>query len=381
MGISDRWFAGLAALAVLAGCSRDDAAAPAAPSEPPAASAPAARAVHVYNWADYIDPAVVADFERTTGIEVVLDVFDSQDMLETKLLTGGSGYDIAVVASDKLGRLIAAGVLQKLDYDLLPSSRNLDAELHASLTRNDPGNAHAIGYHWGTTGIGYDMSRLKELAPDAATDSWSLLYDPDLVTKMVPCGVTVVNAPSEVIATALMSAGRDPNDLSPESLAAAEAVMMKMRPSVRKIDYLSLIEDLANGSQCLAITWPADVQRARDRAKESGKPRDLRYVIPTEGTIRWVDTLTIPADAPHPAEAHAFIEFLMDPAVAARNANYVGGGTANSAAMPMIDEALRSNPNIYPGPEMRAKLVSLRTRTEEESRAENRVWTRFLTGH
>jgi len=379
MGISNRWLPAIAIVATLiAGCSRDEG--PRAEKTPAAAPTPAARVVHVYNWADYIDPALVDEFEQSSGIKVVLDVFDTQDMLETKLLTGGSGYDIAVVASDKLGRLIAAGVLQKLDYGLLPSSRNLDAELNASLARNDPGNVHAIGYHWGTTGIGYDMARLKELAPDAPADGWGLLYDPRLVARMAPCGVTVVDAPSEVIATALMAQGRDPNDLSPEALAAAEALMMKMRPSVRKIDYLALIEDLANGSQCLAITWPADVQRARDRAKDSGKPRDLRFVIPREGTIRWIDTLAIPADAPHPAEAHAFIEFLLDPKVAARNANYIGGATANAAAMPMIEEALKSDPNIYPTDAMRAKLVSLRTRTDEESRAENRLWTRFLTG-
>ena len=337
--------------------------------------------MNVYNWSDYIDPAVVTEFQDTTGIKVVLDVFDGQDMLETKLLTGGSGYDVAVVASDKLGRLVAAGVLQKLDYSLLPSSRNLDAELHAALARIDPGNAHAVGYHWGTTGIGYDMSKLKQLAPDAPPDSWRLIYDPDVVAEMAGCGVSVVDAPSEVIATALMALGRDPNDLSPESLSAAEALLLGMRPSVRKIDYLTQIEDLANGSQCLVITWPADILRARVRAQESGKKADLRYVIPREGTIRWADTLAIPADAPHPAEAHAFIDFLMHPDVAARNANYVGSATANSAAMPMIDEAFRLDPNIYPTAEMREKLVPLRTRTQDESRSENRVWTRFRTGH
>ncbi len=337
--------------------------------------------MHVYNWADYIDPAVLAEFETETGIKVVLDVFDSQDMLETKLLTGGSGYDVAVVASDKLGRLVSAGVLQKLDYSLLPSSRNLDAELHAALARVDPANGHAVGYHWGTTGIGYNLSKLKELAPDAPTDSWKLLYDPEVVAQMAGCGISVVDAPSEVIATALIALGRDPNDLSPEALAAAEALLLKLRPSVRKIDYLTQIEDLANESTCLTITWPADVLRARVRAEESGKPLDLRYVIPREGTIRWVDTLAIPADAPHPAEAHAFIDFVMRPDVAARNANYVGGATANSAAMPMVDEVLRSDPNTYPNAEMREKLVPLRTRTEDESRAENRVWTKFRTGH
>jgi putrescine transport system substrate-binding protein len=379
MGISNRWLPAIAIVATLiAGCSRDEG--PRAEKTPAAAPTPAARVVHVYNWADYIDPAVVAEFEKTTGIKVTLDVFDSQDMLETKLLTGGSGYDVAVVASDKLARLVAAGVLQKLDYTLLPSSKNLDPELHAALGRIDPGNAHAVGYHWGTTGIGYDISKLKELAPTAPADSWRLVYDPKVVAQMAGCGLSVVEAPSEVIATALMALGKDPNDLTSESLAAAEKLMLGMRPSVRKIDYLTQIEDLANGSQCLLLTWPADVVRARARARESGKDADFRYIIPREGTIRWIDTLTIPADAPNPAEAHAFIDFLMHADVAARNANFIGGATANAAAMPMIDVALRSDPNIYPTAEIRAKLVSLRARTQEESRAENRLWTRFRTG-
>ena len=212
-------------------------------------------------------------------------------------------------------------------------------------------------------------------------DGWGPLYDPRLVATMAPCGVTVVDAPSEVIATALMAQGRDPNDLSPEALAAAEALIMKMRPSAAQ-DRLPGV----NRGPGQRITVPRHhlarrrPERARDRAKDSGKPRDLRFVIPREGTIRWIDTLAIPADAPHPAEAHAFIEFLLDPKVAARNANYIGGATANAAAMPMIDEALKSDPNIYPTDAMRAKLVSLRTRTDEESRAENRLWTRFLTG-
>ena len=364
---------------LLSGCTRE-AAHPQASSASPGQSASAARVVHLYNWADYIDPAVVTDFEKTTGIKVTQDVFDSQDMLETKLLTGGSGYDVAVVASDKLSRLVAAGVLQKLDYTLLPSSRNLDPELHAALARIDPANAHAVGYHWGTTGIGYDFSRLKELAPDAPADSWKLIYDPKVVAQMAGCGLSVVDAPSEVIATALMAMGKDPNDLSAESLASAEKLLLGMRPSVRKIDYLTQIEDLANGSQCLLLTWPADVIRARASARESGREVDFRYVIPKEGTIRWIDTLTIPADAPNRAEAHAFIDFLMHADVAARNANFIGTPSANSAALPMIDEALRTDPNVYPTAEVRAKLVSLRARTQEESRLENRVWTRFRTG-
>jgi putrescine transport system substrate-binding protein len=271
-------------------------------------------------------------------------------------------------------------VFRKLDYTLLPSSKNLDPTLHAAVATFDPGNEHAVGYLWGTTGIGYDARQLQALAPDAPTDSWRLAFDPKVVAAMAGCGVSIIDAPSEVIAVALIAQGRDPNAISEESVAEAKKLLLGIRPSVRKIDSDSQIEDLAGGSACLMVTWGTNVGLARTRARDAGRDVDFRYVIPREGAVQWFDTLAIPADAPHPDEAHAFIDFLMRADVAARNANYVGQATVNAAAMSMIDEALRSDPSIYPPAEVLARLVPLRARTQQESRLESSAWTSFRGG-
>ena len=371
----------LMATAAIAGCHRDQ---PAPPAQPGTAPAPVAatpqRVVNVYNWADYIAPGVVAEFEKTTGIKVNYDTFASQEMLETRLLAQKSGYDVVVVASNVLERLVPIGVFRKLDYGALPGRRNLDEELMIALAKFDPGNQYAVGYLWGTTGIGYDARKVSELVPDAPTDSWRLVYDPRIVAKLAGCGVSVADAPSEVIATALMSLGRDPNQLSPEALTAARKVLLGMRPSVRKIDADSQINDLSGGSICVMVTWGSNVVLARTRATEAGQKPDFRYVIPREGTIRWIDTLAIPADAPHPDEALAFIDFLMRPEIAAQNANFVGGATVNAAALPLIDESLRTDPALYPTAEVRARLQPLHARTQDQSRDENSLWTAFQTG-
>ena len=332
------------------------------------------------NWADYIDPEVIAEFEQSSGIKVNYDTFDSQEMLETKLLASQSGYDVVVVSSDKLARLGPIGVFRKLDYAQLPSSKNLDAGLHTALATFDPGNLHAVGYLWGTTGIGYDARKLQALAPKAPVDSWQLVFDPKLMSAMAECGVSVIDAPSEVIGVALIAQGKDPNVITEGSMADAEKLLLGIRPSVRKIDSDSQIEDLAGGSACLMVTWGTNVGLARTRAQEAGHEVDFRYFIPREGSVQWFDSLAIPADASHPDAAHAFIDFLMRPEIAARNANYVGQATTNAAAMPLIDEALRNDPAIYPPAEVLARLVPLRARTQEESRLENSAWTSFRAG-
>ena len=356
-------------------------------SPPPADHAPGTsattateRVVNVYNWSDYIDPAVPDAFTRETAIRVSYSTFDNEAMLETKLLTGQSGYDVVVVAANVLERLINARVFRKLEPALLPNRKNLDAKLMALLAQDDPGNQFAIGYMWGTTGIGYDARKVRMFAPDAPTDSWRLVYDPKFAAKLAPCGISIIDVPDEVIATAVMAAGGDPNAAGADELASAEHLLTALRPYVRKIDNDSQIDDLAGGAACLMVTGSSNVAIARRRAREAGVNSDLRYVLPKEGTISWFDALAIPADAPHPREAHAFIDYLMRADVAARNTNHVGDPSANQAAWPLVEEALRNDPSIYPPGEVMARLRPLRARTLEQSRSENRIWTRFKTG-
>lgn len=367
------FFSGLSLLPAIllaqSGCSRDAAAPP----------EPVARTVNFYNWSDYIAPDVVAGFEEETGIHVNYDFYDGAEMLETKLLTGRSGYDVVLVGGNAL-RIVGMGVFMPLDRSLLPNWRNLDPDLMVKLARHDPGNRYIAGYLWGTTGVGYNVARVRQFAPDAPTDSWRLVFDPRVVSKLAPCGFSIIDSRSEVIALVLAYLGRDPNSTAPEDLQDVEQVLTDIRPSLRKIDTEGQISDLVSGEICVMVTWATNVSVARTRAAEAGANVELRYFIPREGTISWFDALAIPADAPHPAEAHAFIDYLMRPEIAAANANFIGNATINRAAAPLLLESIRNDPSIYPPPEIIAGLTPLLPDTQEQSRAESRVWTRFKTG-
>jgi putrescine transport system substrate-binding protein len=250
----------------------------------------------------------------------------------------------------------------------------------AKFAQYDPGNTHAVGYSWGTVGIGYDEGKRRALAPDAPVDSWSMIYDPRFVRDMRACGVSFVDSPSDVIGTALVALGHDANEATPGQLDEAERLLLAVRPFVTKVDTGNQINDLAGGSICLMVTWSTQVRVARARAAEAGVAADFRYVVPREGSVAWFDSLAIPVDAPHPEEAHAFIEFMLRPEVAARNANFIGSASMNAAATPLVEASLRDDPGIYPGPELRARLQPLRARSQERSREENRIWTRFRAG-
>jgi putrescine transport system substrate-binding protein len=366
-------------VAWLAACGRPPPGSEAS-AAPDAASGAAAGVVNVYNWADYVAPGVLDEFTAATGIRVNYDTYDSQEMLETRLLAGRSGYDVVVVSAHFLERLVPAGAFLPLDRTQLPGIGNLDPALAARLAQFDPGNAHAIGYTWGTVGIGYDAARLRALAPDAPTDSWRLVLDPEVLARVGSCGVSIIDSPSDVIGALLAARGFDASRPTPQQLQEVERVLLAIRPQVLKVDASSQINDLAGGSICLLVTWSTNVQVARSRAREAGVAADFRYVVPAEGSVAWFDALAIPADAPHPAAAHAFLEFMLRPDLAARNANHIGSASMNAAATPLVDPALRDDPGVYPSPQQFEQLQSLRARTQQQSRDENRIWSRFKTG-
>ena len=362
---------------VLAGCGSGG-------GKPPPAQAASATAqekvLNVYNWSDYIDPTVLADFTKQTGIKVNYDVFDSNRVLETKLLTGHTNYDVVVPSAPFLQRQITAGVFQPLDKSKLPNLKNLDPDMMKRIAVYDPDNAHSVPYMWVTSGPGYNVAKIKERMPDAPVDSLRMVYDPKVVSKFQDCGVSVLDEASEVVGSVLMYLGKDPRSNSPEDLQAAENVLMSIRPYLRYVHSSRYIDDLANGETCLALGWSGDIKQARDRARDAGKGVEIDYRIPKEGTIMNFDMLAVPADAPHPQNAFTFINYLLEPEVAAKNSNLVKYANVNTAATPLLADSVKGDPNIYPPPDILAKLVPEPPRSQEYTRLLTRTWTRFKTG-
>ena len=357
-----------------------DAAAPAAEPAAAAVQTDAEKTLNVYNWSDYIDDTVIEAFEKETGIDVTYDVFDSNEVLETKLLAGTTGYDIVVPSASFLERQIQAGVFQKLDKSKIPNLKNVDPELMKAMALHDPGNEHSVNYLWGTSGVGYNVDMIAKRMPDAPVDSWRMFYDPEVVSKFADCGVTILDAPSEVVGTVMIYLGKEANSENPDDLKAAEDVLMKIRKNVRYVNSSKYIEDLANGEICLALGWGGDVLQARDRADEAGKGLTIKYNIPKEGAVMFFDMLAIPKDAQHPLNAHLFIDYLMRPEVAAKNSSFVNFANSNAVSYPLVSEDVRNDPSIYPTAEVKTKLVPDLAETPEFTRQLTRTWTRFKTG-
>jgi putrescine transport system substrate-binding protein len=345
-----------------------------------AAAAPEEKVLFVYNWSDYIGETTIADFEAKTGIKVTYDVFDSNEVLETKLLAGRTGYDVVVPSASFLERQIKAGVFLKLDKSKLPNLVNMDQDIMQRVALHDPGNDHSINYLWGTTGIGYNPDKVKAALGTDTIDSWAAIFEPESAKKLAKCGIAMLDAPSEVMDSALIYLGRDPNSEKAEDLAAAEAQLMKVRDHVKYFHSSQYINDLATGEICVALGWSGDVLQARTRGGEAETPVNVAYAVPKEGAIIWFDMLAIPADAPHPNNAHAFLNFIMEPAVIAGVSNYVAYANGNAASFQLVDEAVRTDPSVYPPDEVKQKLHAHLAESQEFSRELNRSWTKVRTG-
>lgn len=356
------WILGLTALALATG---------------PAA---AQGVVNVYNWSDYIDESILEEFTEETGIEVRYDVFDSNELLEAKLLAGSTGYDVVVPSAHFLARQIQAGVFDKLDKSQLPNMENLDPEIMERVGKYDPGAQYAIPYLWGTTGIGYVEEMVLERMPDAPVDSWDLIFKPDIISKFADCGVHVLDAPTELLPIAMNYLGLDPDPKDPADIEKGAELLMEIRPYIQKFHSSEYINALANGDICIAVGWSGDILQARDRAAEAENGITVKYSIPNEGTQMWFDMMAIPADAPNKENAHAFINFLMRPDVIAKATNYVNYANANIASLPMVDDAVKSDPAIYPSEEAKEQLFTVTALPPRAQRVATREWTRIKTG-
>ena len=332
--------------------------------------------VKVYNWSDYIDPDVVSGFEAETGIRVIYDVFDSNHTLEAELLAGNSGHDIVVPSGSFLARQRLAGVFRALDERLLPNLRHMSAEFMTQIRRWDPGNRHGVPYLWGTTGLGYDARQIAERDAAAPTNSWQMLFDPAVVSRFADCGVYVLDEPDEVIPAVLSFIGENPDSQDPDVIARAEPVLMAVRPHIRGFHNSEQIQALANGEICLAMGWSGDMLQARARSLEAGNDAEIRYVIPEEGALMWIDMMAIPADSPNPEHAHRFINYIMRPDVIAEISNHVFYANANAAAWPHLDAELIAEPGVHPSDEVRASLYIASPYPPEVQEFVSRLWAR-----
>ncbi len=338
------------------------------------------KVVNVYNWSDYIDEEILTDFTAETGIKVVYDVYDSNEILETKLLAGGSGYDVVVPTATFLQRQIQAGVYQKLQKDKLPNLSHMWPQIMERLQKYDPGNEHAVNYMWGTTGIGYNVDAVRARLGADTIDSWDVIFKPEILAKFADCGVMMLDAPDEILRAALNYLGLNPDSADPDDYRKATDLLMTIRPSVQKFHSSEYINALANGDICIAVGWSGDILQARDRAAEANNGVTVEYAIPKEGALMWFDNMAMPADAPHVDEAHAFVNFIMRPEVAAKASNYVYYANGNLASKEFLNEDVIGDPAIYPPDSVVEKLYVVAPFDAKLQRTITRLWTQVRTG-
>jgi putrescine transport system substrate-binding protein len=371
------WAAALSVL--LVACGR----APAPSSSPAGRESPAGtaeeRVVNIYNWYDYISPAVLREFTAKYGVQVRYNVFDSNNTLAARMLAGHSGYDVVFPSGAYLESLIAAGVFQPLDKTLLPDLKNLDANIMQRLAAHDPGNAHAVAYAWGITGIAYDAAKIRARLPPGSVDSWSVMFDPKIAARLADCGIGLYESPNIIVPSVLAWLGEPPNSEAVATLERAGQALLAVRPYIRKVSSGSLVDDLSTGELCLIIASNGDAMQAQERTRIAANAIEVRYVIPREGAVLWFDVAAVPADAPHPGNANRFINFLLDPQVAARNSEAIHFPNGNAASQRLLPLEL-TNATIFPRGELAARLIPERAKSEEYVRLRTRMWTHFRTG-
>ena len=340
----------------------------------------AERIVNIFNWSDYIDARVLEDFTRETGVKVVYDTYDSNEILETRLLAGKAGYDVVVPSATFLQRQIKAGVYQPLDKSRLKNLGNAWPEIAQRLARYDPGNVFAVNYMWFTTGVAYNVAKVKERLGDKPLASWDQVLKPENLRKFADCGVYVLDSPEDLFSITLNYLKLDPNSKDPGDIRRAADLLSGLRRHIKKFHSSEYINALANGDICLAIGWAGDSFQARNRAREAANGVEINYVIPQEGTLMSLDSLAIPKDAPHPDEAHLFIDYLLRPEIAARNTKVTNFANGVGASRPLVDKEIAENPSIYPDAATMKRLFTVTAPDQPIQKIVTREWTRVKTG-
>jgi putrescine transport system substrate-binding protein len=338
------------------------------------------KVVNVYNWNDYIDPKVLEDFTKETGIKVIYDTYDNNEIVETKMLAGKSGYDIVVPSAPFLQRLVAADVFLPLDRTKLTNHKNLWPEIMERLKTYDPENRYAVPYLWGTIGLGVNVAKVKARLGNEIPQSWDLLLDPKNASKLKDCGIHVLDGPEDVLPNVLRALKLDPNSKNLTDIQKAGDAVFRIRENVQKFHSSEYINGLAGGDICLALGFSGDILQARKRAREAGNAVEIEYIIPKEGAQMWFDSLAIPKDAPNPENALTLINYLLRPDVAAANSNLVEYANANTPSRGLIKSEVLNNPGIYPNEEVMKRLFTNTAFDERLQRNVTRIWTRVKTG-
>jgi putrescine transport system substrate-binding protein len=339
------------------------------------------RTLRVYNWFDYITPQTLTDFQKDSGVKLIYDIFDTNEALEAKLLTGNSGYDVVVPSNVFLAKQIEAGVFQPLDRSKLPNWQHLDPALMKLIEANDPGNKFAVPYMYGTVLIGFNPAKVKAaLGDNAPVDSWDLIFKEENIAKLKQCGVALLDSPSEILPLALQYLGLPPNSDKPADYKKAEALMLKIRPYITYFHSSKYMADIANGDICVAVGYSGSFSQAANRAREAKNDVVVDMRLPKEGAPIWFDMLAIPKNAANPEDAHTFINYLLRPEVIAPISDFVGYPNPNKDATDKVSPAIRNNPNLYPTAEAMAKLYTLKPLARDAERARTRAWTRIKSG-
>ncbi len=336
--------------------------------------------LNIYNWVDYIGKGTVKRFERETGIRVNYDLYDSSELVDTKLMAGSSGYDIVFHSAQYSARLIPVGIFKPLDKRLLPNLADLDPAIVKIYEYYDPGLRYGVPYLWGTTGFTFNVRKIRERMSDAPIDSAGLVFRPEVVSRFADCGVTLLDSSTDVLPMALAYLGRRPDSVDPADLRDAEAVLLAIRPFVRYFSGQRMLIDLPAEEVCIAMSWSGDYSVARRRAKEAGLDVELAFTLPREGMPGWFEAAYIPADAPHPVNAHRFLNYLLRPDVIADVTNTVGYANASRVATPLVRPELREDPAIYPDAGVKARMSTPQVLAPKAERLRSRSWSRVKYG-
>lgn len=337
--------------------------------------------LHLYVWSSYIPVEIIKEFEQETGIDVIIDVYDSNDVLEAKLLTGTSGYDVVCPSAwPYVGPQIQAGIYQPLNKTLLPNLKHMDPFLIEKLKEIDPSNQYVVPYMWGVTGIGYNKQAVKKCYPEAKSDSLAVLFDEEHAKRLSKCGISLLDEAVDVIPLVLLYLGLDPNSQDPKDLARAADLLGRLQPYVTRFGIYQSSYDLGAGDLCVVLGWSTEVLKAIQIAADMHNGVEIGFIVPKEGTSMWVDVFAIPKSAPHPENAHKFIDFIMRPEIAARASNEIASATANRSAIRLVDAKLRKDSAIYVPDNVRQRLYVDKVMPQEFIRQRSRVWLDIKAG-